>query len=567
MLFAVRDFKGAIPRLHPKLLPENFAQIARNTRLEDGALGPVRQTTNVHTFGSNVLSIYLDGSTWRGWATEVDVATAPIADDRIYYTGSGAPKMMVAGVEYALALPAPLSAPTVANLATPNESLLETVYYAYTWVTGFGEESPPSPLSTALDTSADVTVRVNAFAATPAGRNITAKRIYRSQTTASGVTELFFVAEIAAATASYDHTLATAPLQEVIPSTDYDPPPAGLLGLTAMPNGMMAAFDGKEVYFSEPYQPHAWPIKYTLTVDHAIIGLAAFGSSLAILTSANPYIAQGTHPESMAMEKMDKSLPCLSRRGIVDVGYGALYPSGEGLAMISGQNAEIMSRNLFTREQWRALSPETFIAGHFDGRYAFTFTYSNFDIYDCGDASGFGAFVFDGGAAPASSLLGAAIFDFGSAISAFGYQRLGFIDISGQAPFFIDTDIVVPSAMHVDVSSGEFYMLENGTDVIRWEDPAAAFATQRWRSKTIVFPTPVNFGAFMVQTQGVVQGGNVFSAMVFADGAVVETITSTNTPERLPGGFRATQWEVEIVSDTTVTGFALASSVHELLQL
>lgn len=567
MLFAVRDFKGAIPRLHPKLLPESFAQIARNTRLDDGALRPVRQTTPVHTFPSSVLSIYLDGTTWLGWSTVVDAAPAPIADGRLYYTGSGAPKMLASGVEYPLALAAPASAPAVANLSTPNESLIETVYYAYTWVTGFGEESPPSPLSAALDTSADVTVRVNGFAATPSGRNITAKRIYRSQTSASGVTELFFVAEIAAATTSYDHALASAPLQEVIPSTDYDPPPASLLGLTAMPNGMMAAFDGKEVYFCEPYQPHAWPAKYVLTVDHQIVGLAAFGSNLAILTDANPYVAQGTHPESMAMEKMDKSLPCLSRRGIVDIGYGAYFPSGEGLALISGQNAEVVSRNLFTREQWQALSPDTFVAENFDGRYAFTFTYSSFTEYDCGDASGFGAFVFDGGAAAPSSLTGAAIYNFGNAISAFGDQRLGFIDVTGQQPFFVDSDIVAPTAMHSDPSSGDLYMLEAGVDVVRWEDPTAAFATQRWLSKSIVFPTPINFGAFMVQTDAVLEGGNTFLCLVYADGALAATITETNAPQRLPGGFRAARWEVEIVSDATVTGFALASSVHELLQL
>ncbi|MGL1400235.1 hypothetical protein ACSTI4_24935, partial [Vibrio parahaemolyticus] len=76
----------------------------------------------------------------------------------------------------------------------------------------------------------------------------------------------------------------------------YNPPPAGLRGLTAMPNGMMAAFDGKDLYFCEPYLPHAWPASYTLTTDFPIVGLGAFGTSLVVMTTGNLYLVSGTAP-------------------------------------------------------------------------------------------------------------------------------------------------------------------------------------------------------------------------------------------------------------------------------
>lgn len=385
-MLRIIDFKGAIPRLHPRLLPENYAQIARNVRLEDGSIGPVRIPGLVATLPADALSFYRSGITWLSWNADVDVTPAPIAANRIYVTGDGAPKMIDTGVVYGLALAKPAAAPALTNLSAPQQAQAESVIYAYTWVTALGEESQPSPLSAQILTSPGVTVRLSGMSTMAAGnaRNITAKRIYRSQTTASGATALFFVAEIAATAATYDHSLAAAPLQEVIPSTDYDPPKSTLRGLVSMPNGMMAAFSGKEVFFCEPYQPHAWPVKYSLRVDFDIVGLASFGSSLAILTVANPYLAQGMHPDSMAMEKMDKALPCLSKRGIVDTGYAAYYPSAEGLATIAGDRAEIVTRGLFTREQWQALKPDSFIADTFDGRYVTTFAVSTPDIYDGG---------------------------------------------------------------------------------------------------------------------------------------------------------------------------------------
>lgn len=560
----ILDFKGSIPTLHPRLLPDNHSQVAENVRLEDGTVSPVRTPGIATTLGASALTIYRDGVTWLSWPTVVDVAKAPIASSRLYYTGDGAPKMRDSGIVYTLALAAPVAAPVISNLATPDPAALETVYYAYTYVTGFGEESQPSPLSATLNTSQGVTVRVTGFSAAPAGRNITKIRIYRSKTSASGATALYFVAEINTGVSPYDHSIAATPLGEVIPSTDFDPPPAGLLGLTALPNGMMAAFTGKEVYFCEPYQPHAWPEKYVMTVDNDIVGLAAFGSNLAVLTQANPYLMQGTHPETMASEKLDKSLPCLSRRGIVDVGYAAYFPSAEGLAMISATDAQVVTRNLFSREQWRSLSPASFIAESFDGRYVFTYTASIYDSYDSGLAADVYPDSLDGGAAVLSGTRSS--YDFGRATSAFGNQRIGMIDLLGQRPYFIEHSLIVPTAMFSNEDSGDLFML-TGTDIMLWEDPAQSAATMRWRSKRVILPFATNFAVALVQTDedpATVMG---FVCRIFADDALVATITDANQPVRLPSGFRASEWEIEFEGPIAVTGFAMGHSVEEVMRL
>lgn len=565
MLITLKPFSGALPRLNPRLLPEVNAQIARNVRLKSGALSPIRMPKAEHTFGADVGTIFRDGSTWYGWASPgVSVARAPVAQDRLYFTGDGVPKMKVAGVDYDLALAPPAAAPMLTALSTVDPALSETILYAYTFVTSFGEESRPSPLSAPLDWSEGVDVRLTGFSAAPGGRGITSMRIYRSQTTTSGITDLFFVDEVPVATVTYDHDLTAKPIQNPILTTDFDTPPDTLQGLVSLPNGMMAAFDGRDVYFCEPYQPHAWPEKYVLTVDHAIVGLAGFGSVLAILTSGTPYIAQGTHPETMAMEKMERTLPCLSRRGIVDMGYAAFYPSSDGVVQITPGGADVITKSLFTRDDWLALSPDSMIAESYDGRYLFTYTYTDFQTYDAGTYSDAFADVLDGvdvSAPPGGTL---PIFDGGRHDTAYGLQRLGSIDAAGDTPFFSDFDVALPQAMHRDDGIGNLHVLQNDRDVSMWDGDGAGLAVSQWRSKVFMTPAPTNFGAILIQCDAPPDVSDTFEVRIFADGMERAMKMKADYIDRLPSGFQARRWEIEIRSTVPVTAVYMANTVDEL---
>lgn len=562
MLVSIIDFKGAVPRLNPRLLPNNYAQIARNTRLERGTAEPVKLPRLEATLGVAATTFYRHQSTWLSWPSVVDAAPGPVDQNRLYYTGDGAPKMRVGVNIFPLALAKPAAAPTLTALSAINPAKAESIVYCYTYVTSFGEESQPSPVAT-IQWSPGVIIRLSAFSAAPGGRSIISRRIYRSETSAAGVTGLYFVAEIPIATATYDHDIATAPLAELLPSMDYDPPIATLHGLIPLPNGMMAAFDGKDIWFCEPYQPHAWPAKYSLTVDYDIIGGAAFGSVLAVLTTGTPYILQGTHPENMAMERMDKALPCLSRRGIVDIGYACYYPSGEGLALVSASQSDIVTRKLFTREEWQNLSPDTIVAESFNGRYHFAYNFANYDTYDGGTAAVTGANGLDGGDASGS---GGPItaFDFGSAGSSFGSRRMGSIDLIGDMPYFIEADTMLPDALFAEQSSGNLYGLVGGTQIMEWDDAGSPLATQIWRSKKFVFPYPTNFGAALIQTDSDLSAGDALAVRFIADGAVTTTLNVSNVAARLASGFEAREWQIEIEGNVSVTAILMAHTMDEL---
>lgn len=566
----ISNFRGRMPRVHPRNLPDYAATAALNAEFETTMVSPIQGVKPVTVFGADTVTAYLFGTTWIGWAAIVDVARAPVAENRIYYTGDGAPKVRDGVTIYDLALLAPTGAPTTVNLSAPSGTV-ESILFCYTHVTSLGEESPPSPLSAPLNWSAGVVTRINGFAAVPSGRGITHRRIYRSQTSAAGVTGLFFAAEITVATTSYDFDIAATPLQELLPSSDYDPPPAGLLGLTTLPNGMMAAFEGNNLYFCEPYQPHAWPEKYVLTTDYPIVGLSSFGSTLAILTSGLPYIAQGTTPDSMQMEKMETGLPCLSRRGIVDIGYAALYPSVEGLVMVSATEARVVTQPIFTRDQWLDLAPDSIIADRHKGQYVFLHNINADTVYDGGPAGGWPALDRIDLEGDSATLTGGGmdhvVLNGGVADSSFGERRIGILDFEGERADFSTSDVALPVAMFRDEASSLLYMIDaDQRTILEWQARDSARTVYTWRSKKFTSRTPVSFGAIFVRTEIAVVTDDVFEIRVFADDRQIAIITKANRAARLPAGRLAEEWQVEIYSNVSVVSVHMAGTIDELLE-
>ena len=382
MKLRIVGFQGQIPKINPRLLPEAAAQIAKNVRLEDGILVPLNESVTVTTVPvpvSPVKAIHrrYDG-TWLNWTTLVNAARGPVTDsDRTYYTGDGVPKVIYgagAGTVHNLAVPAPSAGLTISvSSGALVTATSEAVFYAYTYVTQWGEESQPSPLSNELVCSALQIISVTGFV-NPAARGIDRYRLYRSRTDSLGTTTLFFVSDIVISgfVSPKLHNPAVEKAAESLPSLDYTPPVAALAGLCAGPNGMMAAFKGKDLYFCEPYVPHAWPIKYSLSMDFPIVGLASIGSSFIVLTEGTPFIVQGTSPGNMVSTKLEQNLPCMSRRSIVDLGYSVVYASTEGLVKVTNNGAELLTGTMFTKAQWQQQFPDSIIAGQHFGKYIYS---------------------------------------------------------------------------------------------------------------------------------------------------------------------------------------------------
>lgn len=571
------QFSGEIPRILPRLLPDTAAQRAENVRLDDGGLTPIRKLRLEHTFEgvSNLQTIYKHGDTWLGWDKVVDAAPGPVATDRLYYTGDGAPKMRVGSTVYPLAVSYPTTALT-ASVSGSGTGDVITRIYVYTWVTDFGEESEPCPASNEVSWQSGKTVTLSGFSAIPAGRNITKQRIYRSQPATSAGTDFYLIEERAATTGNYTDNKAILDFAEVLPSRDWNAPPAGLTGLTTLPNGMMAGFVGKDLYFCEPYHPHAWPEKYVLTMDYEIVALGAYGTNVVVMTTGQPYIVNGITPEVMVQEKLELNLPCINVRGVVDLGYAVAYPSYDGLVVVSGGQATIGTGELMTRNVWLKTSPATFVAGQYNGRYFASYAYLEAD-----GTESIGTFMFD---------------------------------LTGNTPFVL-RGTTKADACYYDVPTSALYMLIDN-QVFEWDALGQASEVMTWLSKEFVFPSPVSFGCCYIEAQvqltpeqqaaadaererlkaendiifaqsriggeingsafgvhavngdelNVLNAAEFVQAAIYADDKLVCTIGDANKVVRIPP-VRARRWEVRVNGTLKVAEVDIASTAKELREI
>jgi len=403
----IQNFDGELPRTSDTFLPDNNATQALNVRLYAGELrtwdGP-SEIPNI-TLVNNPLTFYrfynpaLDLVSWLSWASEVHVQKSSLNDEddfRIYFTGDGAPKKTNwtlattgAGAQpvttYPMGVPAPTATPTATDTASGSSTVAETRYYVFTYVSTFGdikEESAPSPVSAAVTIATGRKVTVANMGTTPPTgySNITHKRIYRTLPGENSTGSFVFVGEVTIGTASYVDDKLAAAVGEALSTTNYDPPPDAMKGLTSMANGMMAGFVGNSVYFCVPYLHHAWPPDFIQSVPDQIVGMASYGNTLVVLTEGAPYAITGTSPDNLTVERIAIPEPCVSSRSIVNDSYGVMYASPNGIVAIGPTARGLVSNAIFRRKEWQEYTPSSMVGAMYDDKYFLSFRSSNPDI-------------------------------------------------------------------------------------------------------------------------------------------------------------------------------------------
>lgn len=537
-MIRISRFRGARPRVSAKLLESDQARLALNCRLTAGNLRPLREPelSQVLPHAGSLQSIYLFARQfWFAWTADVDVMRGPIPTDtteRTYFTGTDFPRATNAAIatagggtsyptnSYRLGIPVPAAAPQVVidslfegNIEPDAE---EFHRWVYTYVSGWGEEGPPSTPSVILKRDRDtdgnlLPVDITGMSTAPTGAyNIVLKRIYRLNTGETSE-EFQLVAEIPVATTTHKDEVENIDLQNLLVSTDWDGPPATMKGLIGLPNGIMAGFDGLDVLFCEPFQPHAWPRRYMLTVDHDVVGLGSFGTNIVICTEAGPYLATGIDPASMALSKIELEQACVSKRSIGRMGLeGVVYASPDGLVLIGPGSAAVITTDMFTREEWQALKPESIVAFSHDQAYI--------AFYDTGTVQG--CFIIDA-------------------------QVDGLVYVEANAV-----------GGYVDELTDTLYLLIDG-DVYKWDAGAAMLSS--WHSKTFS-GRPICPGMAQVIAESYPGGLNVdpVELRIYGDGVLRHTqeVTSRN-PFRLPAGYRASDWQIDVSSTVPVDEIAI----------
>jgi hypothetical protein len=527
---------GANQALQPMLLPDAVGVQSLNQKPGRGDMRPWKAPLNKATVPAGRKTIFRmgrdvvsDANYWLSWPTVVHAVVGGNATDtseRTYYTGDGAPKWTdttkaLATAPYPtssrlLGVPAPTST-LILSASGGVSATMEDRFYTETFVSDIGEESAPNPAPVKITCKTDDVVTLGSLAAVSAGNyGVTLRRIYRTQAGTSGDASFFFLREIAS-------TLTTTTddnrdLGEVMATTTWLPPDAGMTWLTGLWNGMMAGISGRAVRFCEAYTYYAWPMAYEVLPTNAKpVALATFGQTLVMLTDGNPSIITGGSPESMDEQPVEFYQSCVAPLSAVGMGHGVAWASPDGLAYIGSGGPRLLTTGIMTREDWQALVPSSIQGCMYEGRY--------FGFYNDGAAK---CFILD--------------------------------PVNTQGMYFLDFGA---DALHVDALQDALFVL-NGVNVQKFD--AGTAKTVTFKSKVFRQTKPVP-GFACAEVVGDQTVGTPATFKLYADGVLKHTqsVTSTN-PFRLPGGYHGQDFQVEISTTGSIQGVAMAHSMKELAQ-
>lgn len=585
----VSTFAGMIPALNETVLPDNNAALARDAFLYSGAvqgfaeLKTLRNLANpsyatVYRIPNNYLdAAHLTEAAWMEFIPQYAdvVRTAVVGDtyERFYWAQPGSvpyyntKTRIVAGntganAPFYLGIPTPAYTPTLS--VAGGSGTTATRAYVVTYLSAYGEEGPPSPAITVTG-FINGTWNLGVTALIDANRNITKQRIYRTVTSSQGVTTYFLVAEVNNTTATYGDVLSdtTISANQQLQSLTWSGPPSDLVGWVSMPNGIIAGWRGKEIWFCEPYRPHAWPSSYALSTEYNIVGLGVYGTTLVVCTEGFPTAITGINPASMTMAKVSTFEPCMSRGSVVSAPEGVYYASPNGL-ILAGQGQFVnITKSYITKDKWQELlKVATLRAVHLgSGWLAFGGIRAG-----CFESTAFNTSAFE-----QTDYTGA-------------YQGL-FVDPSNQNAITTMSSSLPITNVQTDPWSGEIFVIVDGK--VKWFDFQSIDRVSLpylWRSKQFQGNKIDNFSAVKVyfhippgitwtptgaRNNALVQtlGANQYGLFRFyADSKLIATreIRTSGEMFRLPSGFKASYWQFEIEARVHVTSVQMATSAKEL---
>lgn len=280
-------------------------------------------------------------------------------------------------------------------------------------------------------------------------------------------------------------------------------------GIIVTSNGVVIGFAGNEIVPSEPYLPYAYPLDYRQSLHSNIMALAEMSAGIVVATDDKPAIISGVTPDSYSITTLDASFPCVSKRSMVDMGEAAIFASHDGLVAVSGGGANLITKELISKDHWQTLNPSTIHAYRYNTKYV--------AFYD-----GVGGFVFD-----------------------LATGDLTFLSFYATAGFF-------------DSPTGKLYLVVSGSLVTF--DNGSSLLTYEWQTKDFElngFP----IGALRVT------GVNLENTQIdiyFDDVKVfTKVLAGTNDTFRLPAG-RPDKVSVKLTGNAEIKTMTLASSLREL---
>lgn len=565
----ITEFGGMKPREHRGLGANSRASIARNAKLRSGALRPFRYPSLELETDKKICKLFQSECCFI--CSENPCANFTTGDtncDRIFSTGvldypayalhpdcsencGELPELEW----FRLGVPQPTGTPVVSNLTlTDNpadctdcevgfERSREMRAYSYTFVNSYGEEGQPSPISDIVDADYDSTATIG-LSIPPLEDGYEEPvfiRIYRAGSGWSeegewegSMSDFFHVDDIPyqEGNFTYEDLADNSCLGETCMSECYYPPLDCLQNITSTDDGVLVASEGKNLWFSEPWRFHAWSCH--LNLDDCIEAIVVNGAFIYVATTGHPYVISIKNAEvdctcCREVNKIQHPHPIACKKSMVKTHNGVMWASNTGLVQLSGGSLQIDTHDFMSEDDWQEWYPHDITGVYYKGMYL-----------GFNSERGF-------------------IWDFNDGIYADSYP--------GESGKFTQLDIT-PYAAYVSKQNFLFLTFDGG--IYRF-DNSDTFMPYIWRSKLHVEGGLQNFSAMKIVFEKWLRtrkSPNPVIMRLYADGKLVFTRkVSCSRPFRLPKGYDALNWEIELQGIESIMEVHMATSMQELVLL
>lgn len=451
-------FGGMQPRRDVADLPNNYAEKSVNVNYYSGDLSPYNAFELDREIPENSKTIYpfINDKGDKEWFVspkryKIIKHHGTAENQRVIISGEGRPLTttfdLFPEVRF-LGVPKPQETP-YAILGLGGTGVALSTLYVYTYVNEFDEESQPSDASPAvLKKDGQLTVVNIGQQPFINGVVVKKKRLYRS-VAIEGASSYQFLAEVPAQQTSFVDTYTNDALSEVLDTLDWQPSEEDLRNIIMMANGIYVGHTDKEIYFSEPYIAYAYPVKYSISIQHKILDIALTGDrSFIVMTDEKPYFIYGDTPDNMTIIESKAKFPGI-KNTLVDMGGGAMYATYEGIVYATGTSRiQLITSKAHSKETFASIIPEETFAYRDEKRY-FLITNS-------------GTIVFD-----------------------------------KDTPDFISNISYKPNAVHFSEDKFELFCSLNG-HLVEFYKKKTRWVSQTWESKNIRTAEYVNMSAYRI---------------------------------------------------------------------
>lgn len=396
-MISLGPFNGIVNKYHPTHIKDGVGSYALDVDFSRKTLKPMRTDRELSTQTGN--TVYLEDCCLKTFDKCVNIARDTMVQTRYIVDGNEAYPQTAstdsrcgnwcAGSLARLGFPCMPEPLTVmySNLAGIDRER-ETRRYTYTYVNSFGEESIFAPPSDLEHVHFQSSASMSGFEAPPPEYCITHYNIYMLKPTAdpNGAATKdtdgtwLLVGTVPSSTLAYTHNAASSSgevIDDELIST-FISVPEDAHSFAYYGENQMAFLSNEYVRFTGISQnglPNysVAPIKYAYEPRHKPLKVLATENYGYVLTCANPEVIKlqkdcamtGVHNSVIHQQ----SIPLIGIKSAATHNDGVVYASTEGIVYVTAQSHTLLTRDIFTREQYDNMQPHTMRGVVWNGYY------------------------------------------------------------------------------------------------------------------------------------------------------------------------------------------------------